>query len=401
MAKFTDRLIAELSCPSGKKDQIVFDTEVRGLGIRVSSSGRKNFLVQWRCPATGESKRLPLGAYGNITLKAARDAARIALGQVAQGRDPAAERRARRDEAKHAAAESQLTLSRLIGEWDARHLVVRKQRYRKEAVRALRYGLARYLEWPAAKIERAQAVEAIDALERSGGSGTADRTRAYARALFNWAMKRGLVETNPFLNLPLAPHTAERDRVLSDNELAAIWLALNEFPYPFGPFCQLLILTGQRRQEVAAMRWSEITEDFTEWTIPADRAKNGKPHPVSLSAPAGAILKELRDAVPRNPDQDLVFTTNGKTPISGFSRFKAALDLASGVNRWRFHDIRRTLVSKLAELGVDHVVADKILAHKQGAIRGVARVYQRYEYGKERKAALDLWADYLTSITDI
>lgn len=400
MAKLTDRMIAELSCPSGKKDQLVFDTEVRGLGIRVSSSGRKNFLVQWRCPITGKSKRLPLGAYGAITLKAARDAARVVLGKVAQGRDPMAEKKARRDQAKHQASASQLTLSRLIDEWDSRHLITRRPGYRQEAVRALRYGLQKYLEWPAAKIERAQAVDALDALESSGGGSTADRTRAYARALFNWAMKRGLVEINPFLNLPLAPHIGERDRVLSDSELAAIWQVLKEFPYPFGPFCQLLILTGQRRQEVAGMRWSEITKDYTEWILPAERAKNGKPHTVSLSSPAGEILKALRNTLPSNPDQDLVFTTNGKAPISGFSRFKAALDLASGVNGWRFHDIRRTLVSKLAELGVDHVIADKILAHKQGAIRGVARVYQRYEYGKERKVALDLWADYLLRLTD-
>lgn len=400
MAKLTDKFIVELTCPPGKKDTLVFDTEVRGLGVRISSSGRKNFLVQWRCPNTGKPKRLPLGACGSISLKRAREVTRIRLGEVAQGRNPVEEKRAHRNEAKYAASTSRLTLSRLIDEWSSLHLSTRKPQYRQEAVRALRYGLAKLLELPAAKIQRAQAIKAIDALARSGGSVTADRTRAYARAMFNWAVKRDLVQTNPFNNLPLAPITAERDRVLSDKELAAIWRVLNDFPYPFGPFCQLLVLTGQRRNEVAKMRWSEIAEDLTEWTIPAERAKNGKPHIVSLSKPAGAVLNALRSATTRKPDQDLVFTTNGKTPISGFSRFKESLDLVTGVEKWRLHDIRRTMVSKMAELGVDHVVADKILAHKQGAIRGVARVYQRYEYGKESKAALDLWAGFVTSLSD-
>lgn len=128
-----------------------------------------------------------------------------------------------------------------------------------------------------------------------------------------------------------------------------------------------------------------------EEAIPIDMEQNGE---------GKFIWLVYEQDIPRLPVQDLVFTTNGKTPISGFSRFKESLDLVTGVEKWRLHDIRRTMVSKMAELGVDHVVADKILAHKQGAIRGVARVYQRYEYGKESKAALDLWAGFVTSLSD-
>ena len=195
---------------------------------------------------------------------------------------------------------------------------------------------------------------------------------------------------------------SERERVLSDDELRQVWLTTKSIPYPFGPFFQLAILTMQRRDEVAGMRWSEISHDRRLWTIPGVRMKNGKPHDVHLSEPA----REILDTLPRINGRDLVLTTTGRTPISGFSKAKRDLDAAitriserkparSAPAPWRLHDLRRTGVSKLAALGFDSIVADKLLAHKPAKLRGVAAVYQRYDFAQERARALDAWAAHV------
>jgi integrase len=175
--------------------------------------------------------------------------------------------------------------------------------------------------------------------------------------------------------------------------------------YPFGPFFQLAILTLQRREEVAAMRWSEISDDMSQWTIPGSRMKNGKPHDVHLAEPARAVLREI----PRLDGCDFVFSTTGVSPISGFSRGKAGLDAAitaarkengsvkSAPTPWWLHDLRRTGVSTLAGLGFDSIVADMLLAHKPTKLSGVAAVYQRHDFRVERARALDAWASHVVN----
>jgi integrase len=150
-------------------------------------------------------------------------------------------------------------------------------------------------------------------------------------------------------------------------------------------------LTLARREEVAAMRWSELSDDLTVWTIPGARMKRGQAHVVALSRQARDALR----SVARIKGQDLIFSTTGKTPVSGFTKAKAALDKAAGVMHWHLHDIRRTGVSALAAMGVDSIVADKLLAHQPGKLSAVARVYQRHDFATERKAALEAWATHI------
>jgi integrase len=196
--------------------------------------------------------------------------------------------------------------------------------------------------------------------------------------------------------------------VLSADELAEVWAAAATLGYPWGPFFRLAILTLQRREEVAGMRWSEIDFDRRLWTIPGIRLKNGKPHDVHLSEAAIAILRD----VPQTEGCDFVLSTTGKTPVSGFSKAKATLDAAitraraeaapkakrkpAPMSEWRTHDLRRSGVSMLARLGVDSIVADKLLAHQPAKLLGVAAVYQRHDFARERAAALDAWAAHIT-----
>jgi integrase len=384
----------------------VFDSACPGLGVRLTVTGRRSFIVQWTDPATKRKVREPIGAWGALTIDQARDAARVRLGAVAKGINPKAERIKARVEADRERAEIALTFDALVTEWATLHLASRRPRYAAEAERAIRHAFADIMKRPAARITKADAREALDKLVNAGKASMAGRTLAYARAAFRWAEKRGMVAGNPFQGLPISTRAEARDRALSDAELAEVWAAAGAMGYPFGPMIRLAILTLQRREEVAGMRWSEVSDDGEAWIIPAARMKNAKAHVVRLSQAARDVLS----AVPKVEGQDLVFSTNGKTPISGFSKAKLTLDRnisearakaakKSGVKPldptpWRLHDLRRTGVSKLASLGVDSIIADKILAHKPGKLNGVAAVYQRHDFAKEQADALDAWAEW-------
>ena len=385
MPKLTDRLLISLQVPEGRKDRLVFDAQCPGLAVKVTTKGTRTFLVQWTDKLTRRKVREPLGVWGSITIDQARSAARVRLGEVAKGRDPVADRNEKRAAVEREKAELALTLDALLSRWADLHLSNQRPRYAAEAVRSVRHAFAKQLGEPAARLSRAQTVAVLDEIVAKGNLVTAGRTIAYARACYSWAEKRGMVPLNPFRNLPVSAATTERERVLSDDEVRGRAAAATS--YPFGPFYQIAILTLQRRDEVAGMRWSELSPDGATWLIPGARMKNGKPHDVHLSSPARQILRQL----PRHDGHDLVFSTTGTTPISGFSRAKKALDATITIMRhgdggsgktspalvpWRLHDIRRTGVSTLARLGVDSVVADKLLGHQPAKLRGVAAVYQ-------------------------
>jgi integrase len=423
--KFTDRLIASLKVEKGRKDRLAFDTACPGLGIRITAKGTRSFLAQWTDPATRRKVREPIGVWGNITIDQAREAVRARLGAVAKGIDPRAERNRRQEDAERERAEAALTFDALINEWASLHLAQRRPRYAAEATAAIRRGLPDLLKRPAARISRTDAVNALDLIVKAGKAVTAGRTMAYARACFAWGKRRGKVPENPFADLPISAGTTERERVLSETEIANVWSATGALSYPFGPFYKLAILTLQRREEVAGMRWSEISSDLTRWTIPGSRMKNGKPNDVHLSEAAREVLR----SIPRIEGCDLVFTTtagrlttaaggaNGNrkhdpTPISGFSQGKRYLDAAivnvrkegaakaarrcKPMTPWRVHDLRRTGVTTLAALGFDSIVVDKLLAHQPAKLRGIAAVYQRHDFARERAAALDAWAAHVT-----
>jgi len=238
------------------------------------------------------------------------------------------------------------------------------------------------------EVTRADIIKLLDGVSDRGVTTYANRLRAYLQRMFNWAVERGIIEQSPMKGIA-APHREQsRDRVLSMNELRAVWEAAGETDYPFGPVFRLLVLTGQRKQEVAGSSWEEVDVPGRRWTISALRSKNAVAHIVHLSKPAIAIFNEC--AVLRQ--DSLIFTTTGITPISGFSKAKERLDSLSGVGDWTIHDLRRSFATHCTEqLGVDHVVVDKILNHKSGAVKGIAAVYQRGEYLEQRAKALDMW----------
>jgi integrase len=382
--RLTQTRIEGLKCPPGKRDALIFDDEQRGLGVRVTASGGKTYLAQYAFH--GQKRRIPLGSTSGVSLAKVRDVVRAILGDVAKGTDPAAERKKAAAEARVKAAHDAMTLATLLEDWTALHLAARRPSYAAEAVRALRHAFGRYLDLPAADLGRAFVVKTLDAIARKGSAVMAAQTAAYGKAAFGWAVKRGAVACNPFANLPVAPAT-KRERVLSDDEIAALWGATDEGG-TFNNIVRALILTGQRREEAAAMTWAELSGDFSTWTIPAARAKNGATHVVPLSEPA----RELLRGAPKCGD--LIFP-GLRGAFSGWSKAKAALDAKSGVTNWRLHDLRRTAATGLQRLGVRLEVTEQVLNHVSGSRAGIVGVYQRHDFASEKRAALEAWGTHV------
>jgi integrase len=245
------------------------------------------------------------------------------------------------------------------------------------------------------------------------------RTAAYGQAAFAWAVKRGAVHTNPFAALPIDKRIAKRERVLSDGEIAEIWRAAGGAASPYGTIIHLLILTGQRRGEVAGMTWDELADDLATWTMPGERTKNGAAHTVSLSALARDLVRALlaeKASDRRSSSGGLVLPGAAGTPFAGWSKAKRALDkaiidarakaaAAADTSRaplipWSVHDLRRTVATGLQRLGVRLEVTEAVLNHISGSRGGIAGVYQRHDWAAEKRAALDAWAAHIASIAE-
>jgi integrase len=433
--KLTERKIEKLSAEHGRKDRLVFDDAQRGLAVRVTASGGRTFLCQYTLH--GHKWRVPLGACSAVSLSKAREAAAAIMGDVAKGRNPVAERKEAAATERARRARNRLTLRVLIDDWGRLHLTGRRPRYATEAVRALHYAFADYLDDAAEDLDRAAVVRALDALRRrrkrqSGdgadkhkGAAMTGRTAAYGRAAFAWAAKRGSVRSNPFADLPVSKSIGKRERVLSDAEVAEIWRAAGEAASPYGTIIRLLILTGQRRGEVAGVTWSEISEDLATWTLPAERTKNGVAHSVPLSPSVRDLVRALlpdeakmaeRTLDDRRASGALVLAGAIGSPFAGWSKAKRSLDkaiidarakaaIAAGADPsplvpWSVHDLRRTVATGLQRLGVRLEVTEAVLNHISGSRGGIAGVYQRHDWAAEKRSALDAWAAHVIAATE-
>ena len=381
--RFTQRRIEELKCPAGKKDRLVFDDEQRGLGVRVTAAGSKTFLAQYTVGS--RKRRIPLGSTAAVSLADARRAVQDILGEVARGRDPATDRKTAAVKAKQEA----LTLASLIDQWSDRHLVHRRPRYAAEAVRALRHSFGKHLASPATALTPKATRAILNAIADTGRRSIARLTGAYGRACFAWALQSDLLADNPFAGIRIEP-VASRERVLTDEELAAIWQATEGWK-PYNGIVRLLLLTGQRREEVAGMLWSELDGELTAWTIPAARSKNRRAHVVPLSKQARAVLTGQF----RIKDDDRVFAG-----FRGFAHAKLGLDAVSKVTDWRLHDLRRTLATGLQKLGIRLEVTEAVLNHVSGSRAGIVGVYQRHEWKDEKQSALAAWGERVAAIVE-
>jgi integrase len=376
------------------------DGKVAGLFFITQPSGATSWALRYR--ADGTPRKLTLGGFPALDLKGARRAAEEARGRIAKGEDPAGQKRAEKAAAK---AEGD-KVETVVAEFIQRHAKAHTRDW-KETERLLKKDVvSRWQSKRLSEITKPMVHSMLDAIADRGAEIGANRTFAQFRVMCNWAVERGLIEKSPCegIKAPASEKGRERERVLDPGELRLVWDAVDALGWPWAPFVRLLILTGQRRDEIGGLRWSELDLDARVWLLPGERSKNRRANEIPL---ADAALEILR-SIPRRDKTDLVFTTTGKTPISGFSPMKARLDKAvaemaasrgaAPVAPWTLHDLRRSAASGMASLGIGPHIVEAVLNHKSGTVRGVAAIYNRYTYSPEKRASLDAWARRLEAI---
>jgi integrase len=417
--KLTDLFVERVKPPARGRVEY-FDAAYPSLALRVTEKGAKSWCVFYRF--RGRLRRFTIGAYPALKPAQARREAAAALDRVRQGVDPAEEKRSRRDqrppehETFGAMAQDYLELHHKRNSRESTYSVTKRD-FEKHAIPA-------WDKRPAASITRRDVIELIDRIVQRGAEVQANRTLARLRAFFNWALAKDRLAVSPATGIMLPTQEKERDRVLSDDEVRWLLPACDEVGWPFGPFAKLLLLTAQRRNEVARMERAELDLAGRVWIFPGERAKNARLHEVQLSQQAIDVLRSL----PRIGER-FVLTTDGDRPVAGFSNAKRRLDAAMlkarrlslelpieneayrkatgiaadkplpvEIPHWTFHDLRRTAATGMAGLNFPPHVVDKVLNHASGKIRGVARVYNRFEYREERRAALEAWGRYITAL---
>ena len=354
----------------------VRDTLLPGFMLRVSRNGGTIWYLVTRIH--GRQRRIKIGTYPILSLVDAREKARGVLRAKELGRLV--------EKDGTLSAKRKPTLPEIIPEFIKLYAKPRNRAWRE--AQALLGKFSVLGNRPIDEIKRPDVVAVLDSIVANGTPYRANRALATIKKLFSWCVDRGVLDFNPLTGLKPPSKETARDRVLTDKELAACWQEADIEDFPFGPFLKLLILTGQRRGEVAGMQWSEIDFERAVWTISAKRVKNASQHAVPLAPLAIEILK----AIPRFVRCDLVFTTNGKREISGFGRLKRRMDRAMGSDDWRVHDIRRSVATNMAMMGIAPHIIEAVLNHKTGIVSGVAAVYNRHAYLNEKKEALERWA---------
>lgn len=358
------------------------DELMPGLVLRISTSGTKTFCLHKRI--NGKMRRLTVGRFPVMSLADARERVRQVLYEIETGRF---------EDCTGIKVETKPTLGDVIPDYIEKHAKVHNRDWkRKEAL------LAKFTSLHDKRIDaikRADVVKACDVIHKSAPV-SANRALAHLKHLMGWCVERGMIDASPIAGMKPLSKERSRERVLTDDELGALWAVCGDEGYPFGDCMKLLMLSGQRRAEVAEMRWSELDLENRLWTLPSSRAKNGKQHTVPIT---DAMLEVLRKT-PRFFNSDYVFTTTGKSPVSGFGRVKERLDkaLPDGTEPWIIHDLRRTMSTNMAMLGVPQPVTEALLNHKTGVVSGVAAIYNVYSYADEKREALDKWNERIEEI---
>jgi integrase len=396
--------------PRKGEDQFDWDSKLMGFGSRVRN-GRKTWVVQFRLKDTHLQRRLKIGDAAKLSEAKAREQARKILARAQLGHDPAAERKQSRED-------SRFTFKTVAMDY----LKVKKAEVRSSTFA----GITRYLGvdpdaegkrkrdlsgyWsslhslPLSRIDRRIVASELTKITGKHGTASAGVARATLSAFFRWAMGEGIADANPVVGTNRPNGSQSRIRVIDDvvkdgdeqklhrlPELRAVWRAAGNDNY--GRIVRLLVLTACRREEIGGLRWSEINSANRMIALPSNRTKNGRAHDIVLSDLAWSLLPE------RKGDSEFVF---GRKGFAAWGRGKAALDerLGEKVAPFTLHDIRRTVATRMADLGVQPHIIEQVLNHQGGHKSGVAGVYNKAVYAKEVRNALMMWSDHVRSVVE-
>jgi integrase len=433
VVKLTDKRVAGVKPPKAGRSEL-WDKLEPGLALRVTEKDARTWTLKiWVGPRDArKQRRVNLGYPRSIdgtpvlTLGQARQRAREVKKLAAEGKPLTAD-----DSQNPAKAD---TFGILVADYLKQLAANERASTVKEARRVLEThaDLAPWRDRPVASIAGAEVRALRDRIADRGAEIQSNRTLARLHALFNWAVDENRITASPAAGIKKRTREEERNRVLSDQELQWFWAGCAKLDWPFGPLCKLLALTAQRRDEVAEMQWSEVDLGQRRWVLPRHRAKNNSEHEIHLADAAVDILTglaEQRAKIKTLKASEFVFTTTGDTGVSGFSRAKNRLDdemrkarrrslgqpedddelrkvlgipngraLLVEIAPWTLHDLRRTAATTMARLKVPPHICDRILNHQSGTIRGVAKIYNRFEYLDERRAGLDAWSHFVMSL---
>jgi integrase len=393
-----------------KSELFIWDGQLPGFGVRVKPPSAKNpdgvktFLVQYR--VGHQTRRVKIGRHPAFRVEQARTQAIALLNEIGSGGDPSL--RVRRERSNQGD-----TVEAVGADFIERYAKARGRRSWKETERIFRvYVCPRLGRRPIRDVKRRDIIELLDYVADNHGRIMANRVLAAVRKLFNWAISRDIIEASPVVGIEKPGQEESRVRVLTDGEVREVWKAAEALGYPYGHLTKALLLTGQRRGEVTAMRRSEVDCKDRVWTIPPERTKNKLPHEVPLFPALSALLASIPEG------GDYIFKTGriGDKPVNSFTLAKQRLDatiLVGGrkeaeerggrkakvepMPHWTLHDLRRTMRTRLSKLGVKPEIAERVIGHVPSGVRAV---YDRHEFREEKRKALALWGQSLASIIE-
>ena len=371
---------------TGKTDQIIFDDDLKGFGLRCRASGVRSWIIQY--DMFGRSRRLTLGNASVLTPEQARHIAKQELAKVGLGTDVAADR------AKARIEEKRLFKSVVEQYLAAREIDLRSGELRQSSFTEIKRYLvkdsARLHNMPLGKIQRADIASILRDKLNKRKQSAAVVARSVLTTFFGWAIGEGFIDANPVIGTKKVKRGKPRERVLENDELAAVWNACRDDDY--GRIVRLLILTGCRRDEIGGMVWQEFNRDKSTWTLPAERSKNGK----ALELVLPPLAWDIIDAIPRRAFNDHLF---GKRGFSSWHFPRQELQRRSGTKDWKVHDLRRSAATGMADIGIQPHIIEAVLNHISGHKAGVAGIYNRSSYAPEKKTALLRWAEHIRQIT--
>lgn len=391
--KITKRTIDALI--ASRSEGFLWDNDIKGFGAKTTKSGAVSYILQFRMGGReARTRRCTIGSHGSpwTPTTAREEALRLSL-LIAQGVDPVEVEKQRRREAVDLAFDNYAERFERSCVGRGWKLLVRRS--------LLIHSAPVLKSKPLTKITRADIVAVFDQMPEGQ---VANRRNVFAvlRRMFRWAVSRGDIDRSPMEGMETPPAVKARDRWLSDQELALVWKHAPDTHPCFGPIVRLLIVTGQRREEVSSLAWEELDQSERMWTLPGDRAKNGEPNRIPLNDLAMSVLDSAAGRATW-PKRGKVFATSTGGGFTGYHKGKEKLDRLIAVDRgealqpWRLHDLRRTLATGFQRLGVRFEVTEAVLNHVGGSRAGVAGIYQRHDWKAEKRDAMDLWNDHIVS----
>ena len=395
MAKALTQIAIDNLTPGPARREIP-DGKESGLYFVLQPTGKAGWALRYR--VGGKPRKLTIGDYPAIGLAKARSEALKAKSALASGNDPAMAKRAAKIAKKVEKRAADDTVERVIADFISIYAKTKTRDWR-ETERLLAEFSAAWRGRQLRDIDKPDIHRVLDAVVARGSPVTANRKFAQLRKMCNWAVSRGIVERSPCDGIDPPSAETSRERVLDKDEIRLVWRAADDLGFPFGPIVKLLVLTGQRRSEVGGMEWRELDLEKGLWTIPASRSKNKRQHGLPLSPQAVEIIKGL----PRFSGSRFVFSP-GETAPSGFSRAKTRIDSliaklnGGNIEPWILHDIRRSVASGLAALGINLPVIERCLNHVSGSFAGIVGVYQKHDFADEMRTAMERWGRYVEAL---